>query len=302
MPLWIVNGDITHMDTDAVVNAANSHLKAGGGVCGAIFSAAGHELLARACDKIGSCPTGSAVITDGFGLAAKYIIHAVGPVWHGGGRGEEEALRGAYRSSLKLAEDHGMESIAFPLISSGIYGYPKDQAMQVAVNTIGEFLSGSDLSVYLVLFGQDKSVAEMKLSEFNAVASFFRVDESKLRVEEPGESFSSMLFRLIDARGMTDPEVYRRANLDRRHFSKIRSNEDYRPSKETVMALALALQLGVEEAETFLRCAGYAFSEYYYTDRLVAKAIRTGVYDIHTVNLELWNNGHKCLGARTDVV
>ena len=156
MPFEIVWNDITKMQVDAVVNAANSRLAPGGGVCGAIFAAAGYEKLDHACRVIGGCPTGGAVITEGFDLAAKYIIHAVGPIWQGGDWGEPEQLRSCYLNALRLAAENGCSSIAFPLISSGIYGYPKDAAMAVAAAAIEEFLQENDLQVYLVLF--DKPV------------------------------------------------------------------------------------------------------------------------------------------------
>ena len=153
MPFQIVRNNIVNMSVDALVNAANSRLQMGSGVCGAIFDAAGYEPLSRACAAIGGCPTGSAVITPGFKLPAKYIVHAVGPIWYGGDRGEEAALRGCYRTALELARDNGCSSIAFPLISAGIYGYPKEEARRVAEETIREFLTEHDMTVYLVLFG-----------------------------------------------------------------------------------------------------------------------------------------------------
>ena len=141
---------ITGMTTDAIVNAANEELLAGGGVCGAIFSAAGYRELQDACDKIGHCPTGSAVITPGFRLKAKYVIHAVGPVWYGGTRGEKELLYSAYVSSLKVARENGCQSIAFPLISAGIYGYPLREAWEVAIRACKEHGEGMEI-VFVVL-------------------------------------------------------------------------------------------------------------------------------------------------------
>lgn len=131
---------ITELDTDAVVNAANEGLRAGSGVCGAIFSAAGRDRLAAACAAIGHCATGSAVITPGFDLKAKYIIHAVGPVWAGGGRGEAELLYGAYRRSLELAAENGCASVGFPLISAGIFAYPTEQAWNVALRACTDYI------------------------------------------------------------------------------------------------------------------------------------------------------------------
>jgi O-acetyl-ADP-ribose deacetylase (regulator of RNase III) len=154
MPVTIVNGDITKMDVDAIVNAANTALRMGGGVCGAIFGAAGAPALQAACDKLAPIGTGEAVITPGFALPAKYVIHTAGPVYKDGRHGEEALLRSCYTSSLKLAGENGCRSIAFPLISSGIYGYPKDEALSVAASAIDEWLleNDSDMNVLLVLF------------------------------------------------------------------------------------------------------------------------------------------------------
>jgi O-acetyl-ADP-ribose deacetylase (regulator of RNase III) len=153
MSFEIIHGDITKMETDAIVNAANESLQMGGGVCGAIFSAAGAAALQEECDAIGGVKTGEAVITKGYRLPAKYIIHTAGPVWHGGGQGEKALLQGCYWNSLRLAEERGLGSIAFPLISAGIYGYPREEALAVATERIEAFLETREMQVYLVLFG-----------------------------------------------------------------------------------------------------------------------------------------------------
>ena len=153
MSFEIVHGDITKMQVDAIVNAANTQLLAGGGVCGAIFRAAGYSELQIACDKVSPIETGGAVATPAFKLKAKIIIHTAGPVWQGGNKNEAMLLKNCYTNSLKIAVQNNCKSIAFPLISSGIYGVPKDIAMYSAKTAIEDFLQDTDLKVYLVLFG-----------------------------------------------------------------------------------------------------------------------------------------------------
>lgn len=153
MSFHIIYGDVTTMEVDAVVNAANRRLAPGGGVCGAIFAAAGYEKLDRACRRLGGCETGQSVLTEGFGLPAKYIVHTVGPIWQGGGHNEAALLKSCYTTALELAAQKGCRSIAFPLISAGIYGYPRAEAQSIAKEAIREFLLDRDIEVYLVLFG-----------------------------------------------------------------------------------------------------------------------------------------------------
>ena len=242
MPLQIVRNDITKMKVDAIVNAANSSLLGGGGVDGCIHRAAGPELLVE-CEKLNGCKTGSAKITKGYKLPCKYVIHAVGPRWYGGQYGEHDKLVSCYQTSLALAKEHGCESVAFPLISSGIFGYPKDEALKVAIDTISSFLLENDMMVYIVIFDRKAYQISSKLfADINAYIDDRYVEEHRdsyaerisrlhsLAAEEScpiptapmvtkaaslddalkqiDESFSEMLLRKIDECGMTDAECY----------------------------------------------------------------------------------------------
>ena len=336
MPLEIIRNDITKVYADAIVNAANSALQQGGGVCGAIFAAAGSEELQQACNEIGSCQVGQAVMTKGFGLPAKYIIHTVGPIWHGGKQGEEKQLADCYRNSLALAKKNKLESIAFPLISSGIYRFPKDKALKIAIAEIGGFLLQNDMTVYLVVFDQAAFALSEKL--FNSIEQFIddnyiveHLDREKrfLRyydrepsllnesveatyaptVSEQGirsldniigqieESFSQMLLRLIDEKGKRDVEVYKKANIDRRLFSKIRSDIYYQSSKPTALALAIALELNLDETRDLLGKAGFALSRSYMADLIVEYFISNGNYNIFEINEALFAFNQPLLGA-----
>jgi O-acetyl-ADP-ribose deacetylase len=333
MPLEIVRHDITKMKVDAIVNAANLGLKMGGGVCGAIFKAAGAKELQAACDEIGGCPIGHAVLTDAFKLPAKFVIHTPGPIWQGGTNQEAEQLKASYENSLKLAEKHQCESIAFPLISTGIYGYPKEEALQIAVSTIGSFLLNNDMLVYLVVFDKksfgiskklftsihqyiDEHYVDEALISFqrNRVGEYYQIDSMqdldfnekaehhpKQRslidlVNQLEESFSERLFRFIDEKGMTDAQTYHRANIDRRLFSKIRKG-DHTPKKKTVLAFAVALRLNLDETLDLLATAGYTLSHSSKFDVIVEYFIEEGNYNIHEMNEALFAFDQPLLGA-----
>ncbi len=336
MPLYIVRNDITTMKVDAIVNAANESLLGGGGVDGAIHRAAGPGLLAE-CRTLGGCATGQAKITKGYRLPAAHVIHTVGPVWRGGHYGEKDLLVSAYRNSLELAREHHCQTVAFPLISSGVYGYPKDQALKVAVDTIGEFLLGHDMTVYLVVFDRaaytiggklfadiaayidDRYVEDHTGSEEEeyrrsiALAAAPAPGAAPARLWEPGprtaqavsldealkrldESFSQMLLRKIDEKGMTDAQCYKKANIDRKLFSKIRSDVHYKPSKPTAMAFAVALELPLEEARELLEKAGFAFSHASKFDIIVEYFIAHRNYNIFEINEALFAFDQSLLG------
>ena len=379
MPLLIVRNDITKMAVDAIVNAANSSLLGGGGVDGCIHRAAGEGLLAE-CRALGGCETGSAKITGAYNLPCRYVIHAVGPMWIDGKHNEREQLESCYRVSLRLAREHACESVAFPLISSGIYGYPKDKALQVAMEVIGSFLLENDMTVYIVVF--DKAAYRISEKLFADITEYIddvyvdaHTDESEERrrrnlfvrmapkplwaeseaapcaaPEDAGakpamapcappegarakpkpapcapsegmwtkptpfscasaaedldarlsrldESFSQMLLRKIDERGMTDAACYKKANIDRKLFSKIRSDIHYQPSKPTVIAFAISLELSLAETKELLAKAGFALSHSNKFDVIIEYFISRGNYRILEINEALFAFDQSLLGA-----
>jgi O-acetyl-ADP-ribose deacetylase (regulator of RNase III) len=357
MPFQIVRNDITKMHVDAIVNAANESLLGGGGVDGCIHRAAGPELLAE-CKTLHGCKTGSAKITKGYRLPCKYVIHTVGPRWHGGHRGEHELLVSCYRAALDLAKEYGCETVAFPLISSGIYEYPKDEALKTAVDTIGRFLLENEMTVYLVIF--DRASYQIGSNLFADIAAYIddryadahaedracglRMQEECREAEniieacqapenllfdetivcgslEPegartpeslkaacalsledalgrmDEGFSEMLLRKIDECGMTDAQCYKKANIDRKLFSKIRSDKRYKPSKPTVIAFAIALELPLNEMRDMLMKAGFALSRSNKFDIIVEYFVERGNYNVFEINEALFAFDQSLIGA-----
>lgn len=343
MPLQIVRNDITKMEVDAIVNAANSSLLGGGGVDGCIHRAAGPKLLEE-CKTLGGCETGSAKITKGYALPCKYVIHAVGPRWRDGKHGEKDKLVSCYHTALALAKAHGCETVAFPLISSGIYGYPKDQALKVAIDTISDFLLENDMTVYIVIY--DRKAYQIGEKLFADIAEYIDdhyVDthtdsqaermrrltmleeqeeyQNEAEATEPAyaafptaaptrptktldealgqidESFSEMLLRKIDEKGMTDAQCYKKANIDRKLFSKIRSDRLYKPSKPTAIAFAIALELPLEETKELLMKAGFALSHSNKFDIIIEYFIEHGNYNIFEINEALFAFDQSLLGA-----
>lgn len=343
MPLRIIRNDITKVECDAIVNAANSTLLGGGGVDGAIHKAAGKGLLLE-CLKLGGCRVGEAKITGAHKLPAKYVIHTVGPKWSDGTKGEQRLLESCYRESLKLALEYKCESIAFPLISSGVYGYPKVEALRVAIDVISEFLIENELLVYVVVF--DNSSFKISEKLFDDIATYIddkyvdthfifnrtcesSVGESTLLgeteiirdetvellaptvvekkafpkaqtleevVSQIDESFSQMLLRKIDEKGMTDAQCYKKANVDRKLFSKIRSDVYYRPSKPTAIAFAIALELDLQETKDMLMKAGYALSHSNKFDIIIEYFINNGNYNVFEINEALFAFDQGLLG------
>ena len=340
MPLQIVRNDITKMNVDAIVNAANESLLGGGGVDGAIHRAAGPELLAE-CRTLHGCKTGDAKITKGYRLPAKYVIHTVGPIWRGGNCGEKALLTSCYRKSLELAVRYGCQSVAFPLISAGVYGYPKDQALKVALDTVSDFLSNEpmaqDLLVYIVVFNRE--VTQISKSLFSDIRQFVddhyvsshedyciqrrrkaeAFHESRVlevpeytpcapmavpktmsledMLKQADAGFTETLLKLIDKSGKKDSEIYKKANLSKQHFSKIRNNPGYKPTKATALALAIALELNLEETQDLIGRAGYALTNSSKQDLIVKYFILRRNYNIVDINLALYEFDQPLLGA-----
>ena len=336
MPLQIIRQDITKMEVDAIVNAANSSLLGGGGVDGCIHRAAGPELL-KECEKLGGCNTGDAKITKAYKLPCKYVIHAVGPRYKDGKHDEEKLLRSCYSTSLKLAKENKCESVAFPLISSGIYGYPKAGALKVAIDEISEFLLSNDMTVYIAIFDKNAyKISEKLFADIEEYIDDNYVDEHALlypemrRMNRPDdieycasismgadtcleetsckvsleeiidqidESFAEMLLRKIDEKGMKDSECYKKANIDRKLFSKIRSDMNYKPSKLTALAFAIALELSLDETKDMLMKAGFALSHSNKFDLIIEYFISNGNYNIFEINEALFAFDQNLLGA-----
>ncbi len=412
MALQIIRNNIINVEADAIVNTANPAVAVGRGVDYSIYEAAGWDRLLEARKKIGELSPGEAAWTPAFDLHADYIIHTVGPAWRGGGYGERETVAKCYSNSLELAAVLGCESIAFPLIATGTYGFPKDEALRIAMAEISRFLLANEMEVLLVVY--DKESFEVSGKLFSGIKSFIGDHEavycygsnrgygrsnaagSGIRSEVPQASrrqslldrlrqkgkpekaeteppedlpepdrqrlndeyfdlmenrrtlmsgslpfdedydlladeyecdasaeyeasyapafpsekesleqrirhldktFQQYLFMLIDRRGLSDPDVYKKANIDRKHFSKIRSNIDYKPSKKTALALAIALELSLDETRDLLARAGIALSPSMMFDRIIEYCIETSNYDIYEINCILFKYDQPTLGV-----
>lgn len=324
MPLHIVRNDITKMNVDAIVNSADPLLLGGeGGVDGCIHRAAGPGLLVE-CRTLGGCPTGSARLTAAYDLPCKYVIHTVAPRWQDGRHDECALLVSCYLAALALAEKRGCESVAFPLLSSGSLNYPREQALDIAIDTIGHFVLRSDMTVYLVVFdraayplrgdvrAEIRAYINDRYVDVYAISQAIAQQEERLysarmfddspspstytlaslsleeAVKQLDEGFSEMLLRKISESGMTDAQCYKRANIDRRLFSKIKNDKHYTPSKSTVIAFALALELPMEELREMLGKAGYSLTRACEFDIIVEYFVTRGIYSVFTINEALF--------------
>ena len=365
MPLQIIRQDITKIRCDAIVNPTNPELIPGGGTDEAIHTAAGPK-LAEACAKLPGCELGQAVITPAFDLPCKYIIHTVGPVLKDGTHGERALLESCYTKSLQLAKKNKCKTVAFPLISSGTYGYPTDQVLKIAMETIGAFLQDTEMTVIIAVFDKESFALSRELSDevtayiddrytgddepltFNRLrekierrrgnrfgstvhregaplmtdsedacpvpdaiaeppilaAAHASVPESKAKkatldemLKSMDKSFADTLFDYIDAKGMDDVECYKNANIDRKTFSKIKCNRNYKPSKQTVLSFAIALHLTLEETNHLLSTVGMVLSRSSKFDVIVSYFIENGKYDIFEINETLFAFDQVLLGV-----
>lgn len=376
MALQIIRNNIINVQADAIVNTANPNVAVGPGVDEAIYTAAGRDRLLEARAAIGPMEPGEVAYTPAFDLDAKYIIHAIGPAWRGGGYGERETVAACYSKSMALAARLGCESIAFPLMATGSYGFPKDEALRIAIREISSFLIDNEMEVFLVVYDKESfavsgklfsdikayigdedaaegrirrmrhrllnissplreksyapqsgsalgasepaeaAMSEAVLMEEAAVmeesavpelymdavsvpeAEFYTANKSLAeRLRHMDKSFQEYLLMLIDRKGLKDPEVYKKANIDRKHFSKIRSNREYTPSKKTALALAIGLELSIDETKDLLLRAGLALSPASIFDMIVGYCIENGCYDIHYINTILFDYDQPTLGA-----
>jgi O-acetyl-ADP-ribose deacetylase (regulator of RNase III) len=332
MPFEILRNDITKMKADAIVNTANPRPVIGSGVDSMLHQAAGPELL-KARQAIGSIAVGEAAVTEAFALQARFVIHTVGPVWQGGGCGEEALLRRCYDNALRLAAERKCRSIAFPLISSGNYGFPKDKALQVAIAAFSAFLLENDMQIYLVVF--DRTAYRLSEQLFQGVASYIDqhyVDSCELatygaaprrgrrrleRCMEVCESmamprpsmsledflkakdsgFTQRLRELILEKGLKNSAVYKRANISKQLFSKIINDPDARPTKPTAIALALALELDLEGTRDLIGRAGYALTNSSTFDLIIRYFIERKQYNVVEINIALYEFDQSLLGA-----
>ena len=334
MPFEIVRNDISAMEVDAIVNTANPKPVIGAGVDSAIHDRAGQGLL-EARQRIGEIAVGTSAVTAGYNLKAKFVIHTVGPVWRGGLLGEGELLRKCYDSALELALESDCKSVALPLISSGNYGFPKDIALKIALDAISDFLLRQEMQIYLVVF--DSASYKLSEKLFQNVASYIdrhyvdalematyatedsrinrrrrrdmrlyecevqRCDSKAISLEDmlkqADAGFTETLLKLIDQTGKKDSEIYKTANISKQHFSKIRNNPNYKPTKPTAIALALALELDLEATKDLIGRAGYALTNSSKFDLIIRYFIEQKNFNIVEINIALYEFDQVLLGS-----
>ena len=330
MPLKIVRNDITKMQVDAIVNTANQKPLYASGIDAAVYHAAGEEQLLEERRKIGCLKEGDAVITPGFQLPARYIIHAVSPRYRNGFFNEEKRLRSCYRKSLELAQQYQCKSVAFPLIATGNFGYPKEEGMRIALDEINAFLLQRNMLIYLVVFDAESTKLGQKLypkleayidqhyvshkreeeygcPRFNRpqrcvreaspdYSAFLEENERALRerMKHLSDTFQEYFMYLIQSRHMSNSEVYKRALVTKQLFSKIKLNKAYHPDKATAMRLCVGARLSLDETKDLLARAGYALSPCDKRDIIFSFFIENGVYDMIEIDIALEEHGLPC--------
>lgn len=340
MPFEIVRNDITKMSVDVIVNTANPKPVVGAGTDTAVHKKAGPELLkARQC--IGRIEPGHAAVTPAYNLDAKYVIHTVGPIWIDGTQDEELLLQSCYENSLRLAVDNGCQSIAFPLISTGNYGFPKDKALRIAISVFSAFLLEHEMQIYLVVYDRksfklseklfqnvesyidenyvdEYELDSLELEEERGMRSLWAVeacesltfDEHTLHAPAASKSisledildqtdagFTETLLKLIDETGKKDSEIYKKANVSKQHFSKIRNNPHYQPTKATAIAFALALELDVDQTNDLIGRAGYTLTRSSRFDLIIQYFIEQQNFNIVEINIALYEFDQTLLGV-----
>ncbi len=288
MSLRIIRNDITRMNTDAIVNTANMYPVVGSGCDEAIYNAAGYdELLQYRKEHIGIVEEGCSFITPGFNLQCKYIIHTVSPLYLNGNNNEEEKLRNCYRNSLRIAKENDIRSISFPLIATGSFFFPKEEGIRIAIDEINAFLLHEDMEVYLVVYDDQSNELANKISpvidnyDEQLCASLpFDEEELKHKILDMSDTFSEYLLDLIKEKGLTNVEVYTKALIDKKVFSKIKNDSEYHPNKLTALSLCIGAQLDIEETKELLNRAGYALSSSDITDIVFQYYIEKEKYDM----------------------
>jgi len=341
MPLQIIHRDITTMTVDAVVNPTDCLYSGSGGTDLAIHRAAGSELI-RACGELKPLSFGEVAVTEGFNLPCRHIIHTMGPVWRGGNSNETMLLRSCYVNALIEARKMGLTSLAFPLISSGTFGFPKDRVLRIAIDAISDFLFSvdEDMEIYICVlqrnaFELSKTVAleeyidrsrrfvyenhalTMSAAEdmcFGAMPCEVSLEDAYIKpapkaarakmpqdlstwLKKQDDSFAVTLLKLIDKKHMGDVQCYKKANVTKNTFWKIKNQADYKPSKPTVIAFAIALELNMEETELLLKSAGFSLSHNNLFDMIIEFYILNGYYDIFEINAALYQYDQQCLGC-----